>query len=124
MKELKIVIAEDSEMLSRLLRHTLSQVQGFNVVGVAEDGLKAVGMVRELNPHVLILDLSMPLKDGIEVLGEIRAAGSSTVVIVFTAEESLAIKQTCLEAEANYFLDKSQTAELIEICTLHLLALP
>ncbi len=123
MKELKIVIAEDSEMLSRLLRQTLSKVQGFNVVGVAADGLRAVSMVRELNPRVLILDISMPLKNGIEVLGDIRATDSSTVVVVFTAEESLAIKQACLEAGANYFLDKSQITELIEICTMHLLAL-
>ncbi len=123
MKELKIVIAEDFEMLSRLLRRSLSEVQGLNVVGVAADGLRAVSMVRELNPHVLVLDLSMPHKNGIEVLGEIRATDSSTVVIVFTSDESLAIKQVCLEAGANYFLDKSQIAELIEICTLHLLAL-
>ena len=123
MKELKIVIAEDFEMLSRLLRLTLSRVEGFNVVGVAADGAGAISLVRELNPHVLILDISLPLKDGIEVLEEIRATDSSTLIVMFTAEQSQIIKQVCLDVGANYFLDKSQIAELVEICSLHRLAL-
>jgi len=122
-KELKIVIAEDFEMLSRLLRLTLSRVEGFNVVGVAADGAGAISLVRELNPHVLILDISLPLKDGIEVLEEIRATDSSTLIVMFTAEQSQIIKQVCLDVGANYFLDKSQIAELVEICSLHRLAL-
>ncbi|HJU54157.1 MAG TPA: response regulator transcription factor [Pyrinomonadaceae bacterium] len=123
MKELKIVIAEDFEMLSRLLRLTLSKVEGFNVVGVAADGVRAISMVRELDPHVLILDISLPLKGGIEALEEIRATDSSTLIVMFTAEQSPIIRKVCLDAGANYFLDKSQIAELIEICSLHRLAL-
>jgi DNA-binding response OmpR family regulator len=122
-KELKIVIVEDFEMLSHLLRRTLSRTEGLNVVGIAADGVKAISLVREHNPHVLVLDISLPLKDGIEVLEEIRATDSSTIIIMFTAEQSPIIKKVCLEAGANYFLDKSQVAELTEICSLHRLAL-
>lgn len=110
-------------MLSRLLRLTLSKVEGLNIVGVAADGVRAISMVRELNPHVLILDISLPLKGGVEVLEEIRATDSSTLIVMFTAEQSPTIRKFCLGAGANYFLDKSQIAELVEICSLHRLAL-
>ena len=123
MKELQIVIAEDSKILSDLASRMLSKVEGLSVVGVAADGVNAVSMVRELKPHLLVLDISMPLKDGVAVLEEIRAEDSSTVIVMFTSDQSPIIKKVCLDFGADYFLDKSQIAELIEICTSHLLAL-
>lgn len=121
-KKLKIVIAEDSAALSVLWKRTLSAIVGFNVVGVARDGVSAIEMVRELKPHVLVLDLWMPFKNGIEVLREIRAKDSSIIIIMFTSDESPLTRRVCLEAGANYFLDKSQIMKLIEICNLQLLA--
>lgn len=123
LEELQIVIAEDSKLLSDLTSRMLSEVQGLRVVGVAADGVSAVSMVQELKPHLLVLDISMPLKDGIRVLEEIRAEDSSTVIVMFTSEQSPYIKKVCLDFGANYFLDKSRITELVEICTLHLLAL-
>ena len=123
MKELKIVIAEDSSYLSDLLKRILSKAQGLKVIGTAADGLSAVSLVRKLKPHLLVLDISMPLKDGVEVLEEIRAEDSETVIVMFTSEQSPIVRKTCLALGANYFMDKSQVAELVGICTLHLLAL-
>ena len=122
-KELEIVVAEDSKLLSDLVIRMLSKVRGLKVVGTAEDGVNAISLVRELKPHVLVLDISMPLKDGIRVLEEIRAEDSSTIIIMFTSDQSPIIKKVCMDFGANYFLDKSQAAELVEICTLHLLVL-
>lgn len=121
LKELKIVIADDS--LSDALSMTLSRVEGLRVVGVAVNGVEALELVRERRPDVLILDLSMPLKDGITVLEELRAEDTSTVVVVFTADTSLIVRKVCMDFGADYFLDKSEIAELIEICSLHLPAL-
>jgi DNA-binding NarL/FixJ family response regulator len=122
-KELKIVIAEDSEVFSKLLSRTLSVIVGFKVVGVAADGVRAIKLTRELKPDVLVLDITMPLKDGIEVLKEIRAEDSSTVIVMFTADALPLTRRVCLEAGADYFLNKSQIIELLEICNLQLLAL-
>ena len=102
---------------------TLSKVKGLRVVGVAADGVSALSMVRALKPHLLVLDISMPLKDGVTVLEELRAEDSSTVIVMFTSEQSPIVKKVCLDFGANYFLDKSQITELVEICTSHLLAL-
>ena len=120
--QFKIVIAEDFAPLSSMLRRTLSAVEGIDVVGVAADGVEALRLVRELRPHVLILDISMPRKNGLEVLEEIRAEDDSTVIIMFTGESPSVLRTVCQEAGANYFLEKTQVKELIEICELELLA--
>lgn len=123
LKELKIVIAEDSKLISDVLTRTLSGVEGLRVVGLAENGIEALELVREREPHLLVLDISMPLKDGIEVLRELRAENSATVIVLFTAESNPFAKKVCMDLGADYYLDKSQVGELVEICSLHLLAL-
>ena len=123
MKELKIVIAEDSKLLGNLVSEALSRIEGFRVVGLAENGVGALELVRAYKPHVLVLDISMPVKGGIDVLEELRAEDSAIVIIMFTANESPFARKACLDLGANYYVDKSQIGELIEICSLHLLAL-
>jgi CheY-like chemotaxis protein len=123
LKELKIVIADDSKVISDVVSRTLSRIEGFKVVGVAANGVEALGLVREREPHLLVLDLSMPVKDGIKVLEELRDEGSAVVIVMFTADESPFARKVCLDLGANYYVDKSKLGELIEICSLHLLAL-
>ena len=123
MKELKIVIADDTKVISSVVSRTLSRIEGFKVVGVAANGVEALELVREREPHLLVLDISMPFKDGIVVLEELRAEGSRVVIVMFTADQSPFARKACLDLGANYFLDKSKLGELIEICSLHLLAL-
>jgi DNA-binding NarL/FixJ family response regulator len=69
---LKVVIADDSALIRKQLRVLLSRIQGLVISGTAEDGVEALRQVKELNPNVLVLDLGMPRKSGIEVLKEIR----------------------------------------------------
>jgi DNA-binding NarL/FixJ family response regulator len=121
-KQLNIVIAEDSKILRDRLQQTLSVIAGFNIVGIAMNGVEAIWLIKELKPHVLILDVTMPLKDGIQTTKEIRKDDSSTVIIIFTGDPNPFLRKTCLEAGANYFLHKSWIVELIEICNRELLA--
>ena len=122
MKPLTIVIAEDSVVIKDLLKRMLSEIDGFHIVGAAANGIEAVWLVNELKPRVLILDVTMPLMDGLEVLEEIRKGDPSTLIIMFTADPNPLIRRDCFEAGADHFLDKSQIAELIEICKKELLA--
>jgi CheY-like chemotaxis protein len=121
-KQLEIVIAEDSAAMMVLIKRLLSVIAGFVIVGTATNGEEAIQLVKSLKPHVLVLDFSMPIKDGLEVIEELRKDDSSTVIIVFTADPSPPIRAICLEAGANFFLDKSKIMELIEICNQILLA--
>jgi len=58
----------------------------------------------------------MPHRSGIEALKEIRQEDPEIVIIMFTADPSVVLRDVCLEAGANFYLDKSQLQELIDIC--------
>src|SRR3954470_20139531 len=98
MKQLRVVIAEDSKALRDLLDRRLSVIEGLNVVGAVANGIEAIKAVKDLEPHILILDISMPFKNGIEVLKELRQEDSSTVVIMLTDDPDLFTGRACLEA--------------------------
>ncbi len=121
MRELKVVIADDSEMIRDLLHQALSGVEGLSLIGMAADGAEAIRMTSALKPDLVVLDMAMPHKNGIEVLREIRQDGSSSLIIMFTADRSVCLRTACLEAGADYYLDKTQIDELVSICAEQLL---
>ena len=116
MKELRIVIVDDSELIREYLRQVLAEIQGCNVVGMAEDGNKALTVIRSLGPDLTILDISMPHRGGIDVLREIRKEDSDMIVIMFTADPSIVLERVCLREGANYYVSKTQARELLDIC--------
>jgi DNA-binding NarL/FixJ family response regulator len=116
MKQLRIVVADDSEMIRRLVREALAEVEGLMAVGEAADGAQAYWLYNQMYPDVLILDLTMPKASGLEVLQCIRKKDKSTIIIVFTADPALALREACLEAGASFYLDKSELNVLIGIC--------
>jgi len=82
---LRVVIADDHVMVRDGLRRLL-QDAGLNVVGQACDGMEAVALTRQLEPDILLLDLSMPKHPGLEALRELKKDGASRVrVLLLTA---------------------------------------
>jgi len=77
----RVLIAEDEALIRLDLSEMLSE-EGFEVVGQAVDGEQAVAMATELRPDLVILDVKMPKKDGIEAAGEIVAEQIAPVVIL------------------------------------------
>jgi two-component system chemotaxis response regulator CheY len=122
LKELRVVIADDSELIRGLLHQALSNVRGLNLVGMAENGAEAVQMTTELDPDLLVLDIAMPHKNGIEVLRDIRRRNENLLIVMFTADPSVILRDACLEGGANHYLDKSQIDVLLQICRDKLLA--
>jgi DNA-binding NarL/FixJ family response regulator len=110
---LRVVIADDADEIRSLLDLILSEIEGLAISGKAKNGAEALRMVKELNPDVVVLDVSMPEKSGIEVLQEIRKDGLSTTIIIFTIDPHL--RQYSLNAGANYFLSKNEIGDLVEI---------
>jgi two-component system chemotaxis response regulator CheB len=80
----RVVVADDSGFMRRLLRQALESA-GLNVVGEAADGDEALALCREHRPEVLSLDLAMPGRDGIGVLTALRETDLPTVVLVVSA---------------------------------------
>jgi DNA-binding NarL/FixJ family response regulator len=116
LKELKVVVVDDSVLIREYLHHVFADIQGCNVVGMAEDGNEALTMIRSLGPDLVILDISMPHRSGIDVLREIRKEDSDTVIVMFTADPCRILAEVCLKEGANHFISKTQARELFDIC--------
>src|SRR5262245_52051418 len=81
---IRVVIADDHEIVRMGLRYLLECQPDMEVVGEAEDGYDAVNLVSQLEPDVLLLDLAMPQKSGLEVLRELADAPIQTKIMLLT----------------------------------------
>lgn len=81
---IKVLICDDQVLVCEGLRAILSTVNGIQVVGVANDGEQAVQMTEELHPDVVLMDLKMPVMNGVQATRVIRARFAETRVLVLT----------------------------------------
>ena len=79
----RVLIADDSEFMRSLLREILDDA--FEVVGEAENGVEAVDLYDEHGPDVVMMDIVMPIRDGIEATCEITGADPDATVIMCTS---------------------------------------
>lgn len=113
--QIKILIADDHAVVREGLRLLLGSEPGMAVVGQAADGVEAVQMAERLQPDVILLDLMMPNKNGIEAITEIKNNNSEARILVLTsfAEDEMvfpAIKGGAL----GYLLKDSSPQELLQ----------
>ena len=101
---MKILLAEDEQQLSRVLETAMTH-EGYQV-DTAFDGQEAVDLAKEDAYDLMILDIMMPVKTGIEALKEIRQSGNTTHVIMLTAMSEVDDKVTGLDAGADDYLTK------------------
>jgi len=101
---MKILLAEDEQQLSRVLETAMTH-EGYQV-DTAFDGQEAVDLAKENAYDLMILDIMMPVKTGIEALKEIRQTGNTTHVIMLTAMSEVDDKVTGLDAGADDYLTK------------------
>jgi DNA-binding NarL/FixJ family response regulator len=111
MAELRIVIADDHELLRRGLRGVLEAHSGWQVVGEAANGREAVELVRRLSPQVVVLDISMPEMNGLEATREILREFPGVQILVMTLHESEDLVREVLAAGARGYLLKSDAAQ-------------
>jgi SARP family transcriptional regulator, regulator of embCAB operon len=103
----RVLIADDSSVLRRLLRDAMHEVEGVEVVAEVVDGEEAVAGVRSVRPDVLVLDLQMPRKGGLAALEELAREALKPYVIVLTNHADPTYRDACLSAGADGFFDKS-----------------
>ena len=101
---MKILLAEDEQQLSRVLETAMIH-EGYQV-DTAFDGQEAVDLAKGNAYDLMILDIMMPVKTGIEALKEIRQTGNTTHVIMLTAMSEVDDKVTGLDAGADDYLTK------------------
>ncbi|WP_234679808.1 response regulator [Bradyrhizobium monzae] len=109
----RILIADDHEAVRSGLRAVLAQRADWEVVAEASDGSKAVAAAIESQPHVAIVDFSMPRMTGVEVARRIKEYPLLTEVLIFTVHNSSLLAQQAYQAGARAFLVKSDANKLL-----------
>ena len=112
---IRVMVVDDHPIVRRGLREVLEDSGGFEIVGQAADGMEAVGMAMESRPDVIVMDVMMPKKDGVESCRDILDALPDTKVVMLTAasEEDAVIE--AIAAGAMGFVQKySGSRELVD----------
>jgi DNA-binding NarL/FixJ family response regulator len=109
-RTLRIVIADDHELMRAGIRTMFSHNPLWKICGEAENGRKAVEKVRELGPDLVILDISMPVLNGIDAAREIRQIAPGIKIIMLTMHESSQLESVALQAGADVVLTKRMAA--------------
>ena len=114
MNKLKIVLAEDHGVVRDGLRLLIDAQDDLEVVGEAGDGRQALEIITRLQPHVAVVDVSMPIMNGIELMSRLAEMPQTTKVLILTANEDRAYMQTLFSLGAiGYLLKRSAAEELI-----------
>jgi DNA-binding NarL/FixJ family response regulator len=110
----RVLIADDHALVRDGLRHILKGASGFEVVGEANDGVSTIALIRSNAADVLVLDLSMPGRNGVELIKQIKEEKPALRILVLTmhAEQQYAVR--AFKAGASGYLTKeSASAELV-----------
>jgi DNA-binding NarL/FixJ family response regulator len=120
---LKILIADDHDVVRAGLRSVLEARPGWTVVGEAADGRAAVEQALATQPDVAVLDYSLPLMNGSEATRQIRAKLPRTEVLIFTMHDNEALVREILGAGARGYVLKSDAqrylATAVESLAMH-----
>jgi DNA-binding NarL/FixJ family response regulator len=114
MSQLRIVLADDHEVVRAGLRALVDGTPGMRVVGEARDGGEACRVAGELHPDVLVMDVSMPVLDGAEATERVRRDHPDVRVLALTMHEDRGHLTRLLQAGASgYVLKRAAAAELV-----------
>ena len=101
----RLVLADDASDIRTLLRLMLGKA-GYDIVAEADDGAEAVAAAVELQPDVVIIDLAMPVMDGLEAIPLIKEASPKSKIVVLSGFDSDRAAETALDLGAERYLQK------------------
>ena len=108
----KILIVDDAAFMRMMLKDILTK-NGYEVVGEAENGAKAVEKYKEVTPDLVTMDITMPEMDGISALKNIRSIDSNAKVVMCSAMGQQAMVIEAIQAGARDFIVKPFQADRV-----------
>jgi DNA-binding NarL/FixJ family response regulator len=112
----RVFVVDDSAIVRERLITLLGEVPNVTIVGEAEKARDAVAGIQRVSPDIVVLDISMPGGNGIQVLETVKKKQPSPMVIMLTNFDHPQYRKRCIQLGADHFLDKSSSFErVIEI---------
>jgi two-component system response regulator NreC len=114
-KTIRILVADDHEVVRQGTRALLSTIPEWEIVGEADNGRDAVSLTAELKPDIVILDITMPELNGLDAARQIKKKSPETEILIFTAQETEKLVHDVFDSGARSYIMKTDAADhLIE----------
>jgi DNA-binding NarL/FixJ family response regulator len=113
MKTTRVVLADDHLVVRTCLKQALEKVPGIEVVGEASNGVEAIHIVNQFAPDVLLLDMEMPVLNGVEVARELYASNSPVRILALSAYDDPYYKNELLSNGAAGYLTKDEALDCV-----------
>jgi DNA-binding NarL/FixJ family response regulator len=110
---IRVLVCDDVEAFRALMRYTLQEDPGIEVVGEAADGVAAIDAAERLQPDVVLLDLTMPVLDGIDAIATVLERAPGTRVVALSGWGADRMAQAALDQGAVAYLEKTDDVQAI-----------
>jgi len=110
---LKILLVDDSTIVLQRVQQLLHETLPIDTIKITVDGDDAVKMATLFQPDIILLDISLPTKNGLEALKEIKTNHPTMKVVMFTSQPADQYKELCILFGADAFIDKTNEFENI-----------
>ncbi len=110
---IRVLLVDDHPIIRNGIKNMLVKTMDIEVVGEAENGEAVIGLVKRLKPDVLVLDMDLPGKNGIQVTEELKAMGSPVHILAFSGYDDRQFIEGVLNSGASGYLTKDEPIETV-----------
>lgn len=111
--KIKVIIADDHALFRTGVKTSLSFYKDIEIMGEAENGMQLLNLVKFLKPDIILLDIQMPIMDGIATLPEVKKILPDVRIIMLTMNDDVSMISRLMEIGANSYLTKNSDSETI-----------